>query len=161
LQAQISSLAQQELSLFRNGTTRPGDTADSLLRRLGVADAEAASFLRRDKLARELLSGRSGKMVQVRADTSGQMDELVARYPTRSAAQFTTHFTRLRITRAGKHFDVRIETAPLAARPWWSIPSSMRPMKLACQTPSLLNWLRFSRLKSTSIGTCAAVTLSR
>jgi len=115
LQGQMSSLAQQKLSLFRNDTTRPGDTVDSLLRRLGVDDAEAATFLRRNNLARELLSGRSGKMVQVRADALGQMDELVARYPSRSAAQLTTHFTRLRITRDGQQFDARIETAPLAA----------------------------------------------
>ena len=115
LQAQMSALAQQELSLFRNDTTRPGDTVDSLLRRLGVTDAEAASYLRRNSLARELLSGRSGKMVQVRADASGQMDELVARYPALSAAQLTTHFTRLRITRDGHQFDARIETAPLTA----------------------------------------------
>lgn len=115
LQTQVSSLAQQALSLYRNDTTRPGDTVDSLLRRLGVDDAEAATFLRRNNLARDLLLGRSGKMVQVRADASGQMDELVARYPARSAAQLTTHFTRLRITREGHQFDVRVETAPLAA----------------------------------------------
>lgn len=115
LQAQVSSLAQQALPLYRNDTTRPGDTVDSLLRRLGVDDVEAAAFLRRDNLARELLSGHSGKMVQVRADATGQMDELVARYPARGAAQLSTHFTRLRITRDGHQFDVRIETAPLAA----------------------------------------------
>ena len=115
LQAQVLSLAQQALPLYRNDTTRPGDTVDSLLRRLGVDDAGAAAFLRRDNLARELLSGHSGKMVQVRADATGQMDELVARYPARSAAQLSTHFTRLRITRDGHQFDVRIETAPLAA----------------------------------------------
>ncbi len=115
LQAQVLSLAQQALPLYRNDTTRPGDTVDSLLRRLGVDDAEAAAFLRRDNLARGLLSGHSGKMVQVRADATGQMDELVARYPARSAAQLSTHFTRLRITRDGHQFDVRIETAPLAA----------------------------------------------
>ena len=115
LQAQVSSLAQQALFLYRNDTTRSGDTVDSLLHRLGVNDAEAAAFLRRNNLARELLSGRGGKMVQVRADASGQMDELVARYPARSAAQLTTHFTRLRISRDGHHFNARIETAPLAA----------------------------------------------
>lgn len=117
LQAQVSALAQQELPLYRNGVTRPGDTVDSLLRRLGVDDAEAATFLRRNDQARALLSGRSGKMVQVRADASGQLDELVARYPARTASQLTTHFTRLRITRNGPQFDATIETAPLASMP--------------------------------------------
>lgn len=117
LQAQVSALAQQPLPLYRNDRTRAGDTADSLLRRLGVADAEASAFLRRNELARALLSGRSGKMVQVRADADGQLDELVARYPARNAAQINTHFTRLRITRNGSQFDATVETAPLTSMP--------------------------------------------
>ena len=115
LPSQVSSMAQQELSLIRNGTTRPGDTVDSLLRRMGVDDAEASAFLRRDYLARELLSGRSGKMIQVSADVSGQLDELVARYPVSSTTQFGTHFTRLRVVREGSQFTARIEIAPLTA----------------------------------------------
>ena len=115
LPSQVSSLAQQDLSLIRNDTTRRGDTVDSLLRRLGVDDAEASAFLRRDSLARELLSGRSGKMIQVSADASGRLDQLVARYPARSSTQFGTHFTRLRVEREGGQFTARIETAPLAA----------------------------------------------
>lgn len=115
LPSQMSSLAQQELSLIRNGATRPGDTVDSLLRRLGVDDAEASAFLRRDYLARELLSGRSGKMIQASANAAGQLDELVARYPASSTTQLGTHFTRLRVVREGDQFTARIETAPLAA----------------------------------------------
>lgn len=113
---QISSLAQHDLSLFRSDVTRSSDTADSLLRRLNVDDTPAVKFLRNDSLARDLLSGRSGKMVQVRTNASGELDELVARYPARSAAQFNTHFTRLRVTRDGDQFVARVETAPLAAQ---------------------------------------------
>ncbi|MDL2336565.1 MAG: M23 family metallopeptidase [Pseudomonadota bacterium] len=113
---QVLSLAQHDLSLFRNEVTRPSDTADSLLRRLNVDDTLAIAFLRGNSIAREVLSGRSGKMIQVRTNASGDLDELVARYPARSAAQFSTHFTRLRITRENGQFVARLETALLAAQ---------------------------------------------
>lgn len=115
LDAQVSSLAEFPLSLFRSDVTRPGDTVDSLLRRLNVDDPQAVAFLRSNSIARAVLSGRSGKMVQARAGASGRMDELVARYPARDAAQFDTHFTRLTITRTGDQFEARVETAPLSA----------------------------------------------
>lgn len=117
LDVQVSALAQHDWSLSRNDITRPGDTLESLLRRLNVDDAQAVAFLRGNKAARELLSGRSGKMIQVRADASGQLNELVARYPARNAAQFNTHFTRMRVARddGGSQFSVHIETAALAA----------------------------------------------
>jgi len=41
---------------------------------------------------------------------------LVARYAADNTEQFATHFTRLRITRAGEKFQTSVETAPLAAQ---------------------------------------------
>ncbi|MFM9914418.1 MAG: peptidoglycan DD-metalloendopeptidase family protein [Rhizobacter sp.] len=116
LGGQVLSLSQQNLSLFRSDVTRPNDTVDSLLRRLNVDDAQALVFLRSNGIARELLSGRSGKLIQARTNAAGELDELVARYPARSAALFNTHFTRLRVTRDGDGFVARIETPPLAAQ---------------------------------------------
>lgn len=116
LAGQVLSLSQQDLSLVRNDVTRPGDTADSLLRRLNVDDAQALVFLRANRIARELVSGRGGKMVQVRTSGSGELDELVARYPAASSAQSNTHFTRLRVTREGDQFAARLETVPLASQ---------------------------------------------
>lgn len=116
LNGQVLSLSQHDLSLFRSDVTKPSDTADSLLRRMNVDDAQALMFLRTNSVARELLAGRSGKMVQVRTNAAGEIDELVARYPARQAAQFNTHFTRLRVTRENDQFVARIETAPLAAQ---------------------------------------------
>ncbi len=113
---QLEALAEHELQLYRNDLTRSSDTADSLLRRLNVDDAQAAAFIRTDPLARKLLVGRAGKMVQVRTDAAGELDELVARYAAESSEQFSTHFTRLRITRADGKFHAAIETAALAAQ---------------------------------------------
>jgi len=113
---QLEALAQHELELYRTDLTRSSDTADSLLRRLNVDDAVAASFLRADPTARKLLAGRAGKMVQVRTDASGDLEELVARYAAETPELLGTHFTRLRVTRSDGQFHSRLETAPLATQ---------------------------------------------
>lgn len=114
MQSQLEALADYELELSRNDLTRASDTADSLLQRLGVADAEAAAFLRKDATARHLLEGRGGKMVQVRADADGKLLELIARYPA-DGDLAATQFNRLSITRDGAALSAKVETAPLQA----------------------------------------------
>lgn len=116
LDAQIESLAEHGLSLFRSDLTRRSDTADSLLRRLNADDAEVALFLRRDPTARKLLDGRSGKMVQVRTSEQGRVEELIARYPAETGKQFSTHFTRLTVSRVGGELTARTETVPMEAQ---------------------------------------------
>jgi murein DD-endopeptidase MepM/ murein hydrolase activator NlpD len=116
LDAQLELLAEHELSLYRSDLTRRSDTADSLLHRLNADDAEVSQFLRRDPVARKLLDGRSGKMVQVRTDSQGQVEELIARYPAESTQQFNTHFTRLTVNRAGGTLKARTDTVPLASQ---------------------------------------------
>ncbi|MEP7058055.1 MAG: M23 family metallopeptidase [Caldimonas sp.] len=113
---QLEALAEHELQLYRNDLTRSSDTADTLLRRLNVNDAAAAAFLRNDPIGRKVLDGRSGKMVQVRTDANGELDELVARYAASNPDQVGTRFTRLRIERAAGKLTASIETAPLAAQ---------------------------------------------
>ena len=116
IETQLEALAAHELEVYRNDLTRLSDTADSLLTRLNVDDPKAAAFIRTDAVARKLISGRAGKMVQVRTDASGELDELVARYAAESSDLFATHFTRLHIKRFDGHFVARVETAPLAAQ---------------------------------------------
>jgi murein DD-endopeptidase MepM/ murein hydrolase activator NlpD len=111
--SQLETLASHTLELYRNDLTRPTDTADSLLARLSVADVAAATFIRSDRTARKLLEGRAGKIVQVRIDESGVLQELVARYPAENGDQFGTHFSRLRITRIADKFLAGVETAKL------------------------------------------------
>ena len=118
--AQIDALASHTLQLTRSDNTRSSDTADSLLRRLGVNDADAARFLRTDRDARRLIDGRAGKMVQVRSQDDGRLIELVARFPAPEGVQSPTHaqtlFTRLTISVAGGAFSSRLELAPLVAQ---------------------------------------------
>jgi murein DD-endopeptidase MepM/ murein hydrolase activator NlpD len=113
ISSQLEALASHTLQLYRNDLTRPTDTADSLLARLSVADVTAAAFIRSDRTARKLLEGRAGKIVRVRIDESGVLEELVARYPAENSDQFGTHFSRLRITRVGDKFLAGVETAKL------------------------------------------------
>jgi murein DD-endopeptidase MepM/ murein hydrolase activator NlpD len=117
LPAQLNSLAAQALRLNRSELTRASDTADSLLRRLGLADSEAAQFLRADRTARRLFEGRPGKMVAATLDDDGRLLSLVARYPADDdTANSPSRFNRLRIERAsGGALAATLETAPLQA----------------------------------------------
>ena len=116
LTAQLEALAELDLELTRADLTRGSDSAESLLARLGVVDAEAAAFLRRDPTARRLLQGRPGKMVQVTTDEGGRLSQLVARYPAASSEQASTHFTRLTLERVETGWSARVEQAALASQ---------------------------------------------
>ena len=113
---QLEALADHDLDLWRSDLTRANDNADSLLRRLGVTDADAAAFLRSDPHAKRLLDGRAGKMVQARADGNGKLLELVARYAAPDSAQREPQFTRLSLSRAHGRWSSRTEVAPLVGQ---------------------------------------------
>ena len=116
IQSQLDALAEHELQLYRTDLTRASDTADTLLRRLNVSDADAAQFLRSDTTARKLLDGRGGKMVQVQTGEDGALTQLVARYAPADPDQATTSFTRMTVRRVAGKFLATLETAPLASQ---------------------------------------------
>ena len=114
---QLEALAAHEFDLNRSDTIRPGDTAGTLLERLGVADASAVAFLRGDPSARRLFEGRSGCLVQVRAGEDGRLKSLVARAPVPRAEQVASHFTRLSVTRDARgEWQAIDETLPLQSQ---------------------------------------------
>lgn len=113
LAPQLDALARHELALRGSGLTRATDTADSLLERLGAHDPQAARFLRADAVARQLLEGRSGKMVQVRLDRHGALRELVARYPVTGGEQADSHFNRLRVEATDSGWRATRDVVPL------------------------------------------------
>jgi murein DD-endopeptidase MepM/ murein hydrolase activator NlpD len=122
LAPQLELLANQDLQLFRGDVTRASDTADSLFKRLQVADREAAAFVRQDDTARKLLVGRGGKMVQVRTDAEGRLQELVARFPAERSDLLSTHFTRLSVRPDGLgSFTSTSETVGLSSQ--WRLGS--------------------------------------
>jgi len=116
MRGQLDALADHELELWRSEITRSSDTVDSLFRRLGVADARAAAFMRTDPVARRLLDGRGGKMVQARAAANGSLIELVARYAAPDSAQRQPQFTRLSLSHAAGIWSSHTEVAPLVGQ---------------------------------------------
>ncbi|MDD2919747.1 M23 family metallopeptidase [Rhodoferax sp.] len=97
--------------LYRTDTTRTNDTADTLLKRLGVDDAEAAAFLRSDSNARQILLGRNGRQVTAEALVDQRLSKLTARWSADTEGQFQ----RLVIERNGNNFTSHLETAALRA----------------------------------------------
>ena len=116
LHSQLDALAEHDLDLYRSDVTRVSDTADSLLARLNVADPRAAAFLRSDSVARRLLDGRAGKRVQVRVDSRGALEELMARYAAPGTDKVPTQFTRLRIQRIADKLVADTSTLPLTSQ---------------------------------------------
>jgi murein DD-endopeptidase MepM/ murein hydrolase activator NlpD len=117
IEPQLEALAARPLDLFRTELTRLGDSPTLLLKRLGVVDSYAAAFLRSDVVARRLLEGRGGRIVQARARDDGTLVELIGRYPAQQAEQIGTHFTRLTIARdAQGNLVSKEETAPLQSQ---------------------------------------------
>jgi murein DD-endopeptidase MepM/ murein hydrolase activator NlpD len=113
--SQLEALASHDLQLTRSEVTRAGDSVNSLLLRLGVADAEAAAFLRQDRATRRAIDGRAQRLVQARAREDGGLIELVVRYPAENAEQVKTHFTRLTVSRFDGRWFSRVDTAKLSS----------------------------------------------
>jgi murein DD-endopeptidase MepM/ murein hydrolase activator NlpD len=114
---QLEALASHALDLYRSDVTRAGDTAQTVLRRLGVTDPTAQAFLRQDALAQRLFDGRGGRGVQVRALPDGMLLELVGRMPARDADQASTHFSRVTVRRgADGQFSTNEQAAPLQSQ---------------------------------------------
>jgi murein DD-endopeptidase MepM/ murein hydrolase activator NlpD len=105
---QADALLDHRFALYRTEVTRSSDTAESLLRRLNIADPAAAAFLRRDVQARSLLLGRAGRTVTAEADDEQRLLRLSVRWAT-DDEEF---FKRLVIEREGTDFAARIESAP-------------------------------------------------
>ncbi len=96
-------------SLYRTDQTRSSDTAEAILQRLGVADPEAAAFLRSDGQVRQTLLGRGGRSVSAETTEDHRLVKLTARWVQDDSG----NFRRLVVERQGSTFASRIETAPL------------------------------------------------
>jgi murein DD-endopeptidase MepM/ murein hydrolase activator NlpD len=99
------------LTLYRSDIARASDTADTLLRRLGIQDAAAAAFLRSDATVRQSLWGRAGRSVTAEASTNNTLLKLTARWTPADDGKFT----RLLVEQTPTGLKSRLETAPLQA----------------------------------------------
>ena len=113
LDQQVASLEQKTLKLYRNDITRGTDTAESLLRRMGLVDSAAANFIRQTPEARQALLNRSGRNVSVEANEQQQLLTLTTRWLKNDN---DSQFQRMVITRsANNKFSIKTDTAPLTA----------------------------------------------
>jgi murein DD-endopeptidase MepM/ murein hydrolase activator NlpD len=114
---QLEALAAHQVDLYVSDVTRAGDSAVSVLQRLGMTDAASLAVLRNDATVRRLFDGRAGRSVQVRLRADGSLQELVGRFPARAPEQMATHFTRLSVARdATGQLTVNEEAAPLQSQ---------------------------------------------
>ncbi len=107
----LVALPAAPLSLFRTTTTRANDTAETLLKRLGLFDSAAAAYLRSNKELHKVLLGRTGRVVTVEANGS-RLLKLTARWVNKDSDDT---FQRLLIERTEAGFVARFEAAPLVS----------------------------------------------
>ena len=107
-----AALPAAAMTLFRSTKTRNNDTADLLLKRVGVFDAAAANYLRRNADIQKVLFGRSGRVITAEASASNSLLKLTVRWMDKDNDQ---SFQRLVIEKDAIGFTSRIESAPLVA----------------------------------------------
>ena len=105
------TLQSQALRLYRSEVTRSTDTAETLLKRMGVFDPAAAAFLRANPLAQQSLLGRAGRSVTLEASGDNTLVQLNARWSPEDDGMFK----RLTVSKTPEGFQSRIETLPLTA----------------------------------------------
>ena len=108
---QAESLEALSLKLYRSDLTRATDTAETLLKRMGVFDPQAAAFLRKDALVQKNLLGRAGRSVNLEAAGNNSLLKLQARW----SPDEDGNFQRLSIVRTAQGFVSTVETLPLTA----------------------------------------------
>jgi murein DD-endopeptidase MepM/ murein hydrolase activator NlpD len=106
---QVEALDTHGFTLFRTEITRSSDTAEALLRRLGIDDSTAAAFIRTNAEARAALLSRAGRTVTAEATQENALQKLSARWiPDGDGG-----FKRLVVEKIGAGFRVRTETDAL------------------------------------------------
>lgn len=111
LVAQTEILQNQSMRLYRSDMTRAADTAEALLKRLGVYDPQAAAFFRADTVVRQNLMGRAGRNVTVEASEGNTLLKLSARWSPEDDGMFK----RLTVEKTANGFQSRVETLPMTA----------------------------------------------
>jgi len=101
----------QAMRLYRSDITRSTDTAEALLKRLGVYDPQAAAFFRADTVVQQTLMGRAGRNVTVEASEGNTLQKLTARWSPEDDGMFK----RMTVEKTATGFASRIETLPMTA----------------------------------------------
>ncbi len=111
VQDQAAALEVHRYSLYRSDVSRANDSTETLLRRLGLDDPQAANFLRRDALVHRHLLGRTGRLLSAEASERNTLLKLAARWSPDDDGSFK----RLVIEKTPNGFTSRLESAALTA----------------------------------------------
>ena len=111
IESQRELLATQSMRLYRADISRSTDSADTLLRRLGISDPVAAAFLRSDRITQQNLVGRAGRNVQAEVDERGHLISLTARWSPEEDGMFK----RLTVRAKPGGLESVLQTLPLSA----------------------------------------------
>ena len=98
------------MTLVRSTSTRNNDTADTLLKRLGIFDAAASAHLRSNPDVQKALFSRAGRIVHAQATASNTLLNLTVRWLEKDDAR---EFQRMRITQSTSGIITTIESAPV------------------------------------------------
>jgi murein DD-endopeptidase MepM/ murein hydrolase activator NlpD len=109
LDAQAQSLELTPMRLLRTDSTRSFDTPESLLRRLGMVDPEAADQLRQNSLVKQALR-QAGRSVVAEADEQQRLLQLNVRWLDKETDTF---FQRLVIQRTASGLQAALQTSPM------------------------------------------------
>jgi len=108
---QIAALQQDEQQFIHEERIRPGDSLGSMFTRLGIEDQQAQAFVRSNKVARAILSLKTGKRVQAETDENGLMLSLRATVAVRD-----NEFKTITVSRKGEKFVADEAPAKLERR---------------------------------------------
>ena len=106
---QIAALQQDQQQFIHEERIRPGDSLGAVFTRLGIEDQQAQSFVRSDKVARSILSLKTGKRIQAETDENGLLLSLHATIADKD------EFKTVTVTRKGDKFVASTAPAQLAA----------------------------------------------
>ena len=76
LSEQIAALDTANQHFIHEERVRSGDTLGTLLDRLGVEDDAAATFIKSDPIARNIMQLKAGKRVQAQTNENGELTQL-------------------------------------------------------------------------------------
>ncbi|MCS0582510.1 peptidoglycan DD-metalloendopeptidase family protein [Massilia pinisoli] len=107
---QIAALQQGQQQFIHEERIRPGDSLGAVFNRLGIADQQAQAFVRNDKVARSILSLKTGKRIQAETDENGQLLSLHATIADKD------EFKTVTVTRKGDKFVSNAAPAQLERR---------------------------------------------
>ena len=99
----------QSFTLYRSENVRSNDTAESLLQRLGIADPQAAAFMRKDEAVRKNVLNSAGRLVSAETTPDHQLTQLTVRW----APDEDGSFRRLTVSRVDGKLQSKIETGKL------------------------------------------------